>query len=157
MPTTYDPYPVAPEIVANHLLWLRREGTTTPMHILKLAYLSHGWMLALHEVPLITEAAEAWTYGPVFPSLYQRFKAFGGEPIDQVPQDNSDLLDARQSEVIKGVNRAYKDFEPWALSAITHETGTPWHIVKRRDGVGAIIPNYLIREHYEQLARKNDE
>ena len=154
--TDFDPPPVPPAVVADHFLWLRRETTTTPMHILKLVYLAHGWMLALHGMPLINEPAEAWTYGPVIPSLYHRFKSFGGQPIIVVPHDNTDFLDPRQAKLIHEVNVAYKGFEPWALSTVTHEKDTPWDIVRRRYGLGAIIPNDIIRRHYEQLAKKND-
>ena len=122
----FDPPPVLPAIVADHLLWLRRETTTTPMHILKLVYLAHGWMLALHGMPLINEPAEAWTYGPIIPTLYYRFQRFGGDAILVVPKDNSEFLDPRQSRLIQEVNVAYQDFDPWALSTVTHQRGTPW-------------------------------
>ena len=65
-------------LVADQILWLRREIESTPMHMIKLVYLSHGWMLGLRERSLINEAVEAWRYGPVVPSVYHRFKSFVG-------------------------------------------------------------------------------
>ena len=154
--TVYDPSPVPPSVVADHFLWLRRETTTTPLRVLKLVYLAHGWMLAIHGMPLIDEPAIAWAYGPVIPSLYHRFKSFGGEAIVIVPRDSTDFLDPRQAQLIREVDVAYQEFEPWALSTVTYERDTPWDIVQRRYGLGAIIPNDIIRCYYEQLAKKNN-
>ena len=44
------------------------------MHVLKLVYVCHGWMLGIHGAPLITEPVEAWTYSPVVPTVYHRYK-----------------------------------------------------------------------------------
>ena len=63
---------VSPILVAEQILWLRREIDTTPMHVIKLVYLAHGWMLGFTSRALINEAVEAWTYGPVVPSTYYR-------------------------------------------------------------------------------------
>src|SRR5277367_2017193 len=52
-----------------------------PMQLLKLVYFAHGWYLADSGAPLIDEMVEAWRYGPVIPSLYHEFKAFGKNPI----------------------------------------------------------------------------
>ena len=60
---------VSATIVADHLLWLRKDIETTVMHILKLTYLAHGWMLGFHKRPLIKEPIEALIYGPVIPIL----------------------------------------------------------------------------------------
>ena len=70
-----------PRTVAEQILWLRQDVPTTPMHVLKLAYLCHGWMLGVFGRGLIAEPAEAWRYGPVIPTVYHTYKSFRGEPI----------------------------------------------------------------------------
>ena len=140
--------------VAQQVLWLRREIPTTPMHVIKLVYLCHGWMLGICGRPLITEAAEAWRYGPVVPTVYRAYKSFGGDPIDAVPIDCSSKFDEEQTELMDAVLDAYRDYTAWSLSAITHQPGTPWHTVYRGGwGENAIIPNKLIRKHYEARIR----
>lgn len=120
------------------------------MHVIKLAYLCHGWMLGVFSRPLLVEEAEAWRYGPVVPTVYHTYKAFGGEPIETVVTDHSDKLDDEQLELMDAVLRTYRGYSAWALSAITHQPGTPWHIVYKGGwGEGAIIPNKLIRKHYK--------
>ena len=148
--------PVSPALVDAFILWHRRDLETTPMHALKLVYLSHGWMLGIHDQPLINEPIEAWTYGPVVPSIYHRYKSFGGDPITVVPVDRSDQLADDQLALIREVVWAYRDYTAGQLSNITHQPGTPWDIVRRESGVGAIIPNELIQGHYRRLAQRED-
>ena len=90
---------ISATIVASQILWLRRDAETTPMHILKMAYLAHGWMLGIFEEPLIYEPVDAWRYGPVVPILYHKYKSFRGDPISVVPVDMSDTFNDDQKEM----------------------------------------------------------
>ena len=38
---------------AEHILWLRRQANadTTPMHVLKIVYMCHGWILGADNAP----------------------------------------------------------------------------------------------------------
>lgn len=64
------------------------------------------------------------------------------------------MLDDKQTNLISAVLKAYWEFTAWQLSAITHKSGTPWDKVYNDDnGVGAIIPNGVIKEYYEKLAK----
>lgn len=140
-----------PRQVADQILWLRRSLSTTPMHILKLTYLCHGWMLGHYGRSLINEPVEAWRYGPVVPSQYRTYKSFGGKSIKIVPVNQTDEFDSDQNGLIQAVLNAYEDYSPWALSAITHQPDTPWYKVYRDgQGVGSIIPNDLIQNYYER-------
>ena len=141
--------------IAEFLLYLStREGRPiTPMQLLKLAYISHGWMLGLYGKPLTCEAAEAWEYGPVLPSLYHQFKRFKGSCITHnhafAPAD----FDSQESSIMTQVWDAYSGYTGIQLSALTHKPGTPWDITRRDSGAGAVIPNDLIAEHYRKLAQ----
>ena len=143
-----------PRLAAEQILWLRRETETTPMHVLKLVYISHGWTLGLYGRSLINEPAEAWRYGPVVPSVYHRYKSFRGDPITTEPVDRSDAFDDEQRDIVEQVHEAYGDFTALQLSALTHKPGTPWDITYREYGVGVIIRNELIRDYYERLAEQ---
>ena len=97
-----------PRTVAEQILWLRQDVPTTPMHVLKLAYLSHGWMLGVFGRGLIAEPAEAWRYGPVVPTVYRTYKSFRGDPIATPLADKSADLDEDQNELLGEVLRAYR-------------------------------------------------
>ena len=146
--------PREPRGVAEQILWLRRDTETTPMHVLKLVYISHGWTLGLYGRSLINEPAEAWRYGPVVPTIYYRYKSFRGDPITTDPVDRSDAFDDEQRDVIEQVHEAYGDFTALQLSALTHKPDTPWDVTYREFGVGAIIRNELIRDYYKRLAEQ---
>ena len=146
--------PVHSRKVAEQVLWLRDGQETTPMHVIKLAYLCHGWMLGIHARSLLSEPVEAWRYGPVVPSIYHRYKSFRADVIDTELVDRSNDFDKDQKRIMSGVIDAYRKYEAWMLSSITHKRGTPWDKTYRQGlGEGAIIPNKLIQRHYEQMAR----
>ena len=128
------PKSVSPEYVAESILWLRPDTETTPMHILKLVYLCHGWMLGINGTALINEPVEAWTYGPVIPTIYHRYKSFGRKAISAERIDRKEMFSTSQWEIIKGVISAYKDYDALELSNITHQKHTPWDIIYHQHG-----------------------
>ncbi|MCY4660413.1 MAG: DUF4065 domain-containing protein [Acidobacteria bacterium] len=145
--------PVPPSIVAEQILWLRRKIDTTPMHVLKLVYLSHGWMLGINGTPLIDEGVEAWTYGPVVPSIYHRYKVFGASTIGNRTTDRSEVLPPIAGALVSVIEELYRSLTASQLSRLTHMAGTPWDVTRRKDGIGAVIPNQRIEAHYKGLLR----
>ena len=142
---------------AEQILWRRRDMVSTPMHVLKLVYLAHGWMLGLYSEPLINESAEAWRYGPVVPSVYHCYKSFRGDPILHGEVDRTDQLDPHQTGIIDQTCEGYGQFTALQLSSLTHKKGTPWDITYRAKGLGAPIPNELILQHYQRLADRHSD
>ncbi|MCS1408087.1 MAG: hypothetical protein M2R45_01252 [Verrucomicrobia subdivision 3 bacterium] len=140
------------ELIEDQILWLRKDVGTTPMHLVKLVYIAHGWMLGRYDCSLICEDVEAWTYGPVIPSTYHRYKSFGGDEITSNPVDQTKDFTKEQSEHIQEVVNAYQGYSAITLSAITHQPGTPWDIARREFGTGCIIPNDVIKRYYKKLA-----
>lgn len=137
----------------------------TPMKLIKMVYIAHGWHLALKKEPLIAEAVQAWKYGPVVRSVYDQFKGFRDGQITQMAQvfANGDLVSPRVSDedtkaFLLSVWNAYRQFSGWQLSAITHEPNTPWDVTWNNNGgseqSGAIIPNDTICAHYLGLREK---
>lgn len=150
--TESNPAPVPAMVVAKYILSQRNQQgrKTTPLDLLKLVYLSHGWFLGIYGIPLIREAIEAWPYGPVIPVIYETFRTYRGNPIDLVPANNASELDPKQRGIIDGTLSAYGELTSWQLSAITHEPGTPWDQVSST-GLWSIIPNSIIQKHYSGL------
>ena len=85
-------------VVANFFLQraFKQQKSISPMKLIKLVYIAHGWCLAAldHYDILNGEKVEAWDYGPVIPSLYHEFKRFGSQNIDIY---SSDLLAEEES------------------------------------------------------------
>ena len=151
MERTMSTHPTSPRPVAEQILWLRgREIETTPMHVLKLVYLCHGWCLGFTGEALISEPVEAWTYGPVVPTVYHLYKSFRGEHNTVARVDRSENFENDQRDLIASVVDAYSSYTAIELSSITHQEDTPWDITRRKYGIGAIIPNELIESHYKK-------
>lgn len=133
----------------------------TPMKLVKLAYLSHGWHLALSKgdgEPLLGEFIYAWKYGPVVRSIYNIFKSYGKSRISSVQMDNEgkipSIIDNDVKTLLDKVWDIYKNYSGPQLSTLTHESGSPWDTIWNMDGgkhrLDAVIPNQLIRDYYRQ-------
>lgn len=134
----------------------------TPMQLLKLVYIAHGWNLAINRRPLIDDPVEAWKYGPVIVDLYHGTKKFGPNPVTEfisggprdIPQ-NCIQEDIRLAEKVLAKYRNWKAFE---LMEMTHQEGTPWHTVWYQQGGNkrshVVIPNSLIQKHFMELEKR---
>lgn len=149
-------------VVANRFLELAeaKGDKLTPMQLLKLVYIAHGWMLGLHGRPLIKDKVEAWQYGPVIPALYSHIRQYRGDPvtgrIKQLFAQPTDLS-AEEDDVIGQVYEAYGEMSGMQLSRITHAKGTPWQQIYEPGSFGLRIPTDLIEDHYRELAERVPE
>lgn len=136
----------------------------TPMKLLKLVYIAHGWHLGIKETPLINEAVQAWKYGPVVESVYHEFKEYGNQPIKKqatvltVLEDDVQIITPSVDDVdsklfLDSVWNTYSKYSGLQLSTLTHQSDSPWDIVWNKQGGknknGSIIPNDLIQAHYK--------
>ncbi len=145
-------------VVSNELVSIagRQGNTLTPMQVLKLAYIAHGFRLGVFGVPLIDNKIEAWKFGPVIPILYHSIKDRRDKPVRKVEVNGLEQLTDDEREFLEDVYDAYKDFSGIDLSNLTHQRGTPWHQVYRPDRVHIRIPDDLIQDHYQELASGAD-
>ena len=145
-----------PKRVAEYILKLSQSENNplTPMQVLKLVYISHGWQLGLYGRPLVDEPIEAWPYGPVIPSVYHEYKRFGSRFIDAVPAELPAGFDSSEASILTQVFKGYGRRSGISLSSLTHEPGTPWSITVKQSGIGAVISNDLIEDHYRRLATR---
>jgi len=157
----------APLSVANYLIGkAQQEGVPmTPMKLLKLVYIAHGWCLGLYGEPLIAEQVQAWRYGPVVRSVYNDFRHYGRSPIESqkvILTERGEYVaptvhDPDARELLDRIWDVYKVFDGLQLSDITHHPGTPWDITWAQAGAkNAQIPLNLIQEHYHKLSQRQD-
>jgi uncharacterized phage-associated protein len=130
----------------------------TPMKLIKLVYLAHGWHLGLTKSPLLNEPVLAWRYGPVIDSLYQYFKHFGTQQITSFAydRDKAQYQISDSDNIIPMLDRiweVYHSYNGIQLSALTHQNGSPWAQIwndNMQSSTNKIIPNQLIQKYYEQ-------
>lgn len=131
----------------------------TPMQLLKMVYLCHGWMLGLYSKPLIKEDVQAWKYGPVIPELYQSLRTYrdGQVPRPLPLMGNDPALDVYESTMVDQVMQMYGHQSGIALSQITHAPNTPWSQTFQDDTLGLVISDDLIMDHYQRLYRERTQ
>jgi uncharacterized phage-associated protein len=150
-----------PIAISNHFIQksLGDGNELTPMKMVKLAYISHGWYLALNNAePLLPEAIVAWKYGPVVQSLYHAFKKYGSERITSIEYDSNGqiplITNLETKSFLDKMWDVYKGYSGLQLSTLTHQPGTPWDTVwNKEDGKSkqnAVIRNKLIFDFYCQ-------
>ena len=115
--------------LANYLLSLidRDKGDTiSNLKLQKLLYYVQGYYLAYFDKPLFDEKIEVWTYGPVVPEIYKKYKDFGCEclPLDNLVFDISNLSN-EELNVIQNVFKVYNDYSASTLVSMTHKE-LPW-------------------------------
>lgn len=154
---------VASTLVAREFFEIARSDVPskpfTPLQLIKLTYIAHGWSFVNLETPLVSEDVHAWKYGPVFPRLYHAIKAFGSQPVDGVPKSRLETeskteLVQSEKDLIKAVYDNYCDFSGIELTRMTHRHGTPWHKTWMISQNGVVIGNDLIRDYYVGLAHE---
>lgn len=123
----------------------------TPMQLIKLVYIAHGWNLGLNNRQLVAEDVMAWKYGPVIPELYREIKSYKANKINNnIPvSSNLDLQDCDKA-LVKEVYEKYGKFTGIQLSAITHQKGSPWSKTWEVNPWGA-IPDFEIDNYYKEL------
>ena len=142
--------------VAIQILWiaLQQGRSFTPMQLIKLAYIAHGWTLGITGESLFKDRVEAWKYGPVIPVLYHKYKSFGNSLISVNLKNMCDSFDEKSLAITEQVVSGYGKFDGIYLSALTHQQNSPWDITMRKFGENARISDELIKEYYVGLIKK---
>lgn len=126
-------------------------SSVTPMQLIKLVYIAHGYMLGKHSSPLLEEPVQAWRYGPVVASVYHAVKEFKSQPVTRVPGASAWEFIPAEIETMSSVAKGYGKFNGIVLSAATHKPGTPWQQTWAEVGKNGPISNDLIENFYEQI------
>lgn len=146
--------------IANRFLALAEEAddSLTPMQVLKLVYIAHGWRLGLYGKPLVRDEIQAWQYGPVIPKLYNAMRGYRSNPVAApLRADRTDKpLTKNEASVVKQVFDIYGRMSGPALSRLTHAPGTPWALTYEEGVFGIPISNDLIEDHYVRLSKEQE-
>lgn len=138
-------------------------GKLTPLQVIKMVYIAHGYSLAIHGRPLVDESIEAWKYGPVVPSVYHRAKKYGGSQItrllyfgiktdgaDSVKKMFDEYIPPEDMAVLEGVLEVYGEFTGSELINMTHGSDSPWKYYRPHIS-NLKIPDDAIKAHYVKV------
>jgi len=122
--------------------------TLTNLKLQKLLYVCHLYYLGEKDEPLIEEAFEAWTYGPVVRSLYFQLKVFRDRPIQNVFYEIPSECDKEEIEFITNKYPELASKSAWDLVVMTHLKGGAWEQFFDENGKYKKIPNAYIKQEY---------
>ena len=128
------------EQVADYFLTKKE---LTPKKIQKLVYYAYAWFIALNnqdadniQYVLFDEEPEAWIHGPVFPSLYNKYRDYGFNEVSQ-----GDNVEIKNEDLISFLDEVWKIFGKYSadeLEYMTHQED-PWK--NARKGISPIEPS----------------
>lgn len=136
--------------VANYFLSLADEEAgdlISNLKLQKLVYYAQGFHLAMFERPLFLEPIEAWTHGPVVPSLYQEFKEYGSGAVPQPSKERTVHFSKDTHDLLDEVYNVYGQYDAWKLRNLTHED-PPWRDTYRLRPSGT-IPHAAMQEYFK--------
>ena len=148
--------PYQAESIANFFIEAgnRESQPVTNMKLQKLLYFAQGHHLSLRDQELISEDAEAWTYGPVYPDVYHWLKHLGSGPIKQClkfpfgEKESSPWAaptEATDVEFLQAIWDFYRDKSAIWLSELSHVPGGPWATAFARGRNSAISKEEMKR------------
>jgi len=128
----------------------------TPMQLLKLVYIAHGWYLGNHGKPLIYDEIQAWHFGPVIPVLYRMIKHNGPKPLKTFVRSpdragKEELLPNDVQHFLNLVWKEYRNYSGSELSRLTHQPGAPWAQARKKHPYAQYnvpISNEIIQAYY---------
>ena len=120
-------------VVANYFL---TKSELTPKKLQKLVYYSYSWFIALNNENeneinslLFDETPEAWIHGPVFKSLYSKYKIFNWHEIPK----NDEKMNFENNDVkpfLDQIWKVYGKYDADQLEYMTHHE-LPWKNARR--------------------------
>lgn len=101
----------------------------TPLALQKILYFIQGIYMVLFDKPLYKEDCMAWVHGPVYEKVYDLFKDFKYNPIEDdrfaIFKDRFEELSEHEKMVIDLVVNTFGKYSGKVLEDITHEE-SPW-------------------------------
>lgn len=130
--------------VANYIL-RKFEGTNiTAMKLQKLLYYCQAWSLTWDEQPMFIDRIEAWSNGPVIPSVFDMHRGKYIVTEKDFP-GNPENLSALEKETIDIVISYYGDKTSLWLSQLSHAE-KPWQDAREGVPLGSRCSNEITHD-----------
>lgn len=142
--------------IARLLIWqtnTEQGDLITNLKLQKLLFYQQGFWLAEYGEPLFAERVEAWTYGPVVPTVYDRFKGYGRAALD-VQKEGREMhfAPAERERFFYSVYEVFVQYSASGLVRLSHEEPA-WQTAWAK-GHGTEITHEAMRKNF--LGRIDD-
>lgn len=132
----------------------------TPMKLQKLIYIIYKEYLQRIGDVLFEKQFEVWKYGPVLSSVYDEFKKYKSEPIEDFYRENDGKVFSYElnktdplTAIFEMVWETYKHQSPWILSMLTHKEDTAWDRANKRCDSFLSVEDIREEESYDKYVR----
>lgn len=117
------------EKIALYIINSGREITNLLLQ--KVLYYVKAISVLFEDTSIILEPCEAWKLGPVFPSVYEKYKDFGKEEISINLSDEyvNELLSEKEKQITDFVLNTFGIYNAWFLKDLTH-CEEPWLVAR---------------------------
>lgn len=128
----------------------------TNLLLQKVLYYVKAISYLFDETPIILEPCEAWKFGPVFPTVYDRYKEFGKQEINSNLSTDyvNGLLSEQEKEITDFVLNTFGIYNAWFLMELTHAE-EPWKSARgnldENDACQNLIDDNLIRSYFRKM------
>lgn len=141
--------------VANYVLTNAKEPISN-LKLQKMLYFIQGFALVRLGHPLFDDEIQAWTYGPVIPSVYQEYMHYGSNNITGT-EPAEIITNPTIKSLLDGLIRSMERFSGADLVRMTHLPDTPWSTIwENGRGRFARIPLPLIRDYFERKTQQSN-
>ena len=115
--------------VSKYLLMRGRElgiNDISPLKLQKLLFLSYELNAKYNKEPMFEGDFEVWRHGPVLRTIYNKFKKYGSEIIDETFEDKINVS-KKDKEIINEALNNYGFLSAWSLVDKTHDVKGIWY------------------------------
>ena len=145
---------------------LREAEQVTPLSLQKMLYFIQGLHMAFYGSALFPEDCQAWAHGPVYKEVYEVFRGFRYDPIEDrcffnsfMRENEFDGLSGSEKKVVGLVAEALGKYSGKALEKVTHEE-TPWKEARAgcspEQRSAAVISKEAVRAYFLTAASQYD-
>ena len=140
-----------------------KTGEITPLALQKILYYIQGIFMVNYDRPLFSEECKAWVHGPVYEEVYDMFKGFKYNPIEDkrfvIFRDRFQLLTDEEKNVIDMVLNSFGMYSGKTLEGIAHKEA-PWAEAFDDNNVCGYtnepITKEAIRDYFKSISNKFD-
>lgn len=113
--------------VAKYIIWYctKENHIVSNLKLQKILYFVQAEFLVARNTPCFNEKIEAWTFGPVVPDVYYKYRAFGNAHIPCVDMTDSYNITHEDRLLINGIVDACAPYTAPQLTEITRNQ-SPW-------------------------------
>ena len=137
---------------------LNNSADITPLALQKLLYYAQSFYKVFNGEFLFDKECEAWEHGPVYRDIYDKYKGYGYNPIDEENIKYIDIqLTQSEKDLLDSIIRYFGCYSGKVLEKMTHEE-KPWRLTRKgledNKSSNRIIKKELLEEYFENVKSK---